>query len=774
MEEFKQMKRKGVFRKGLSVLLSLAMVLSVSSSFAFAADSSWSFTEPEAALSTAGTGGARNIKMNAFRASIPVAALLGGDLVAGGNITWQTEDSEGNRIGLNLIGSDVNTNPDTYVWNFNYVSKFFSYANRTRIFQWLKKDGSEASNAEVWDVLPQSEFMYPILTYDSNTHNMYASWGGNDTDTAALAELGGVSKTMYMRPDLVLGNDGTSYADQVKAINSFKKGDAYYQDGDESYDPTFIELGCGTMEQKTDGVKIVAETMNQMIAESNGALTTRYGDPYTIAADYEKAVFGIYYYVMSNLKEYGGTIDKKDAALCTAYDSDTGTYTVQTTFDPMYQLLGTHTTNKIAGKVVSAEGTAAGEAMTYKLTAEDMSVFDFIYASSSSVKTQLMNDFEKMGLKEDTVPDVEERITLGVCNPATPWACNVITQEFPVTQLYIYKDELAEINPYANPMAMIAYEAENWYHIKNTGSILENVVSKMVSSYWNPVNDLDNVPDKEKYQYNKEEIDKMIEQGIVFAKEHASDQSTWMDGSYNINDPIYKSIKGTEEYSSDRVTLTDELVNNYKKKMETHPWQPDLSVGIGKDLDIDDPGRNYAQEAADKFTDVTASYWAAEYIGKAVAQNLFLGTTDTTFSPEDEMTRAMLITVLYRMAGSPEVNGNAAFTDVDQSKYYAAPVKWGVDNGITNGTSETTFDPSASVTREQVARLIYNYNKYKNNDVSASASLSKFTDAGSVSEWAVKEMRWAVATGMINGMTETTLVPQGTATRAQVATMLTR
>ena len=68
----------------------------------------------------------------------------------------------------------------------------------------------------------------------------------------------------------------------------------------------------------------------------------------------------------------------------------------------------------------------------------------------------------------------------------------------------------------------------------------------------------------------------------------------------------------------------------------------------------------------------------------------------------------------------------------------------------------------------------YNYNKYKNNDVSASASLSKFTDAGSVSDWAVNEMRWAVATGMINGMTETTLVPQGTATRAQVATMLTR
>ena len=120
------MKRNGFLKKGMTYLLSLAMVLTCTSSFAFAAQSSWSFTEPSAAVSTAGTNGVRNIKMNAFRASIPVAALLGGDLVAGGNITWQTEDADGNRIGLNLIGSDVNVNPDTYVWNFNYISKFFT------------------------------------------------------------------------------------------------------------------------------------------------------------------------------------------------------------------------------------------------------------------------------------------------------------------------------------------------------------------------------------------------------------------------------------------------------------------------------------------------------------------------------------------------------------------------------------------------------------------------------------------------------------------------
>ena len=668
------MKRNGFLKKGMATLLSFAMVLTCSSSFAFAAQSSWSFTEPQAAVSTAGSNGVRNIKMNAFRASIPVAALLGGDLVAGGNITWQTEDADGNRIGLNLIGSDVNVNPDTYVWNFNYISKFFTYANRVRSFQWQKADGTDASDDEVWSILPQSEFMYPILTYDANTHNMYASYGGNDTDTTAIAELGGVSKTMYMRPDLVLGNDGTSYAEQVALINSFKKGDTYYQEGDENYNPTFIELGCGSMEQKTEGVKIVAKTMNDMIQKSNGKLTTRYGDPYTIAADYEKAVFGIYYYVMSNLKEYGGTIEKKSAALVNAYDADTGTYTVSTTFEPMYQLLGTHTTNKLAGNVVSSEGSQAGEAVTFKMTAQDLTAFDFIYASSSAYKQQMLTDFEKLGLAKDQVPDVEERITLGVCNPATPWACNVITQEFPVTQLYIYRDELSKLNPSANPMAMIAYEAENWYHISTEGSTLQNVVAKMVDSYWDPVNALDKAPDKQNYTYNKADVEAMIEQGIEFAKSHASDSSTWMDGSFNINDPIYKHIAGTEEYSSERVTLTDDIINNYKAKMNPHPWEPDLSVGIGSKGSQGDDS-DYAKQAAEKFTDVASTDWFAEYVGKAVAQNLFNGTSDTTFSPSQDMTRAMLITVLYRMAGSPAVSGTSQFTDVPSGEYYANAVK---------------------------------------------------------------------------------------------------
>lgn len=800
----KKRKHNGhIGRKCMCLLLSLVMVLTMSGTAVFAdSGSSWSFTEPTKAMSTKGSNGVRNVKMNAFRASIPVAALLGADLVAGGNITFQTQDKDGNRVGLNLIGSDVNVNPDTYVWNFNYVSTFYNYKNQVRQFAWLDKNGNEVSNEEVWKTLPQSEFMYPILTYDNNSHNMYASWGGNDTDTGAIAELGGVSKTMCMRPDLVVGNDGTSYADQVNLIRNLDKNSQYYQEGDENYNPVFVETGCGTIDQKIDGVKIVANALNGIIKNSNGKLITRYGDPYVIATDYEKAIYGIYYYVMSNLEDYGGTIKKKNAAYVSGYNKDDQTYTVATTFSPTYQLLGTHTSNKVFGGVTS-EGKP-GETKTFKLTASDLAKFDFIYTGSDANKKQLFADFELLGLKSDEVPLVESKALIGVCNGANEWACNVITQEFPLTQLYMYKDELAKINPNANPMAMVAYIAENWYHISTNGSTLQNVVAKMMDGKWDSVSSLDNVPDKVDYVYSKAAIDKMIEQGIKFAKAHANDSSTWLDGSFNINDPIYKTLVNGADYDSSRVELTAEKKAAYQKNMSAHAWDPDLTVGIGKGIDggsssdgstggggsagggstvpvtpttpetpvagVSDDAKN----AAAKFNDVNETSWFAEAVGYALKNNLFSGTSDKEFSPNVAMNRGMTVTVLYRMAGSPSVSGNASFNDVSGSAYYAKAVKWAADNNITSGTSATTFSPSASLTREQFVTLLYNYYKATGKDVSDVDSLSAFSDAGSIASYAKTPMQWAVKQGIISGVTVDQIQPKGNATRAQVAAMLMR
>ena len=174
------------------------------------------------------------------------------------------------------------------------------------------------------------------------------------------------------------------------------------------------------------------------------------------------------------------------------------------------------------------------------------------------------------------------------------------------------------------------------------------------------------------------------------------------------------------------------------------------------------------------FTDVHETDWFYNDVLFVYEEGLFAGTSDTTFSPNTSMTRAMLVTVLYRLEGEPTVYGRSGFSDVQYNGYYEDAVTWAADNGIVNGTSTTTFSPNANVTREQMAAILYRYAAYWELDVSAEADLSAYEDASSVSAYAQAAMQWAVANGVINGTSATTLEPAGTATRAQAATVLVR
>ena len=132
------------------------------------------------------------------------------------------------------------------------------------------------------------------------------------------------------------------------------------------------------------------------------------------------------------------------------------------------------------------------------------------------------------------------------------------------------------------------------------------------------------------------------------------------------------------------------------------------------------------------------------------------------------------MTILYRLEGTPAVTGTTAFTDVAAGQYYADAVAWAAQNGIVSGTSATTFSPDGVITREQMAAILYRYAQYKGYDVTAKADLSMFTDAAQVSTYATDAMAWANASGLISGTSATTLSPAGSATRAQVATILMR
>ena len=175
------------------------------------------------------------------------------------------------------------------------------------------------------------------------------------------------------------------------------------------------------------------------------------------------------------------------------------------------------------------------------------------------------------------------------------------------------------------------------------------------------------------------------------------------------------------------------------------------------------------------FTDVVAGTWY--YGAAAYAYNnwLFAGMTPTTFAPNATMTLAMLVSVLWRLAGEPAPKAPNTFVDVPDGAWYTDAVTWAAENGVVSGIGGSRFDPSGFVTREQTAEILYNYAHSKGYDVSARADLTAFPDAGSVSGWAEEALSWANAAGLINGTVrdgQTILDPQGSASRAQVAMIL--
>lgn len=199
------------------------------------------------------------------------------------------------------------------------------------------------------------------------------------------------------------------------------------------------------------------------------------------------------------------------------------------------------------------------------------------------------------------------------------------------------------------------------------------------------------------------------------------------------------------------------------------PPHPDVPVEPEDNEDPVTPDEPEVPECT--FTDI--DHWAKESILAVYNAGLMNGVSDTSFAPDEKVSRAMVVQVLYRMAGTPAVTGTNSFTDLTD-EWYKDAIQWAVDNGITNGRSDTSFAPNADVTREELATFIYRFAKLSGEDIGTSIDLSGYEDADSISSWAVPYLSWANAKGLINGRTATTLVPGGTALRGELATILVR
>lgn len=184
-----------------------------------------------------------------------------------------------------------------------------------------------------------------------------------------------------------------------------------------------------------------------------------------------------------------------------------------------------------------------------------------------------------------------------------------------------------------------------------------------------------------------------------------------------------------------------------------------------------------AAEASYPFYDVRKTAWYANAVRYVYQNHLFAGTDATTFSPEDYLTRAMLVSVLWRREGSPEVSEENPFWDVPDGTWYTKGVVWAASQGIVSGTGDGMFEPNANITREQLAAIMMRYTRHLSVDVVPGADLSSFADADTVSFWAREAMSWANAAGILSGIPldgALYLDPRGNATRAQAASILQR
>lgn len=259
----------------------------------------------------------------------------------------------------------------------------------------------------------------------------------------------------------------------------------------------------------------------------------------------------------------------------------------------------------------------------------------------------------------------------------------------------------------------------------------------------------------------REDFDELLDEAIDEAKDELDDyadtleRKDFTDKQWDEIDELLEEAEEELEDARDTDEI-DDILSDMKK---------DIRAMTGEEEEV-------ASNVS--FADVVQTDWFYDDVRFAVEEGLFNGTSETAFSPNGSMTRAMVVTVLYRLADAPAVSGSSSFSDVQPGQWYTDAVLWATEQGIVTGYSDSVFGTDDAVTRQQLAAILYRYAVKDLYDTSAAADLSAYSDVSMVAGYALRAMQWANATGLIGGRTENTLAPEGTATRAEVAAILHR
>lgn len=245
----------------------------------------------------------------------------------------------------------------------------------------------------------------------------------------------------------------------------------------------------------------------------------------------------------------------------------------------------------------------------------------------------------------------------------------------------------------------------------------------------------------------------------------------WLEGQASTASALVDVGTGTELAAGGALTANHRYLNGTEEGATVTVLSDAASIAVEGYWILSE-----SDEDVTGFIDLTASKdWFYNAVRFAIDHGLFNGVSDKEFSAGSSMNRAMLATVLYRMADQPEMDYSGVFTDVADGQWYAPGVEWAASVGVVTGYEDDTFRPAAAITREQIAVMLYRYaGQYLGLDVSQRGDLSGFPDGVDVSSWAQEAFSWTVGVGIIGGSNDGLLNPGNTATRAEVATMLQR
>ena len=325
-------------------------------------------------------------------------------------------------------------------------------------------------------------------------------------------------------------------------------------------------------------------------------------------------------------------------------------------------------------------------------------------------------------------------------------------------------------SPTTNPTKE-GYTFAGWFTKSSGGSQwnFSTAVTENMTLYakWTAVEDPDPEPEEPPYtgKYSYEVSTSVGDHGSLTVDRYATEGDTVTiqvtpDQAYKLDD-LSVTANGKD------VELTANGDGTYTFTMPSADVK--ISATFAEDPDWTEP-EEPATDVSDLFIDIAPDAWYKDAIQYAYDNGLMTGVSDTEFAPEATTTRAMIVSILARLEGVTTAQA-AGFADVDD-EWYATAVNWAANVGVVNGYEDNTFQPNTAITREQLAAILMNYAAYKGEDVSNRADLTSYTDQPST--WAEEAMSWAVAEGLINGVTNDQLQPQGNATRAQVAAILQR